>query len=73
VLDPFARSGTTLIAAERIGRCAYLIEHDPRWCDLILRRWQEFTKVPAVLDGSSATFAEIARERASDENGGHEP
>jgi hypothetical protein len=73
VFDPFARSGTTLIAAERTGRCARLIEYDPRWCDLILRRWQEFTKVPAVLDGPSAAFAEVAKERAGDRNGGREP
>ena len=62
-----------MIAAERTGRCAYVIEHDPRWCDLILRRWEQFTKIPAVLEGSSATFAEIAKERASDGNGGREP
>ena len=66
VLDPFARSGTTMIAAERTGRCAYLIEHDPRWCDVILRRWEELTKVPARLDESSATFAEVAKDRLSD-------
>src|SRR5262249_17528519 len=65
VLDPFARSGTTMIAAERTGRCARLIEHDPRWCDLILRRWEEFTKVPPRLDGCSATFAEVVKERSS--------
>lgn len=66
VLDPFAGSGTTMIAAERTGRCAYLIEHDPRWCDVILRRWEELTKVPARLDESSATFAEVAKDRLSD-------
>jgi len=66
VLDPSARSGTTMIAAERTGRCAHLIEHDPRWCDVILRRWEELTKVPARLDESSATFAEVAKERLSD-------
>jgi len=66
VLDPFAHSGTTMIAAERTGRCARLIEQDPRWCDVILRRWEELTKVPARLDESSATFAEVAKERLSD-------
>jgi len=66
VLDPFAGSGTTMIAAERAGRRARLIERDPRWCDVILRRWEALTKVPACLAESSATFAEIARERSSD-------
>ena len=72
VLDPFARSGTTMIAAERTGRCAYLIEHDPRWCDVILRRWEELTKVPARLDESSATFAEVAKDRLSEGTEGGE-
>src|SRR6266571_2283325 len=61
VLDPFAGSGTTMIAAERTDRRAYLIERDPRWCDVILRRWEALTKVPACLAESSATFAEVAK------------
>jgi len=65
VLDPFAGSGTTMIAAERTDRRAYLIERDPRWCDVILRRWEALTKVPACLAESSATFAEVAKERSS--------
>jgi site-specific DNA-methyltransferase (adenine-specific) len=43
VLDPFGGSGTTLIAAERAGRRAFLMELDPRYCDVIVRRWEEFT------------------------------
>jgi len=66
VLDPFAGSGTTMIAAERTGRRARLIERDPRWCDVILRRWQKLTKAPARLAKSAATFAEIAKERSAD-------
>ncbi len=64
VLDPFAGSGTTMIAAERTGRCARLIERDPRWCDVIVRRWEKLTKVAARHAESSATFAEISSERA---------
>jgi DNA methylase len=66
VLDPFAGSGTTMIAAERTGRRARLIERDPRWCDVILRRWEKLTKVPARHAESSTAFAEIAKERSSD-------
>ncbi|HET6576247.1 MAG TPA: DNA methyltransferase [Fimbriiglobus sp.] len=43
VLDPFAGSGTTLFAAEQTGRTAHLVELDPRYCDVVVRRWEEFT------------------------------
>jgi DNA modification methylase len=43
VLDPFAGSGSTLIAAERIGRVCAAVELDPRYCDVILARWEAFT------------------------------
>lgn len=43
VVDPFGGSGTTLIAAERLGRKARLVELDPAYCDTIARRWAEFT------------------------------
>jgi DNA methylase/ParB-like nuclease family protein len=66
VLDLFAGSGTTMIAAERTRRCARLMERDPRWCDVIVRRWEKWTKVAARHAESSATFAEIAKERSSD-------
>jgi DNA modification methylase len=42
VLDPFGGSGTTLIAAARAGRVAHLVELDPRYCDVIRRRWERF-------------------------------
>ncbi len=42
VLDPFAGSGTTLLAAERLGRTAFCVELDPRYCDVIRRRWAEY-------------------------------
>jgi DNA modification methylase len=44
VLDPFGGSGSTLMAAEQTGRCAYLIELDPLYCDTILARWEAATK-----------------------------
>ena len=43
VFDPFGGSGTTLIAAEKTGRHASLIELDPKYVDVIVRRWQDFT------------------------------
>jgi DNA modification methylase len=43
VLDPFGGSGSTLIAAERTGRIASLVELDPGYCDVILARWEQFT------------------------------
>ncbi len=43
VLDPFGGSGTTLIAAEQSERTAFLVEKSPAYCDLIVKRWEEFT------------------------------
>ena len=50
VLDSFGGSGTTLIAAERTGRKALFMELDPKYCDVIVKRWEEFTGKKAVLD-----------------------
>ncbi len=49
VLDGFGGSGSTLIAAEKTGRSARLIELDPKFCDVIVKRWEEFTGQKAVL------------------------
>jgi DNA modification methylase len=43
ILDTFGGSGTTLIAAERIQRQARLVELDPKYCDVIVKRWEDFT------------------------------
>ena len=56
VLDPFGGSGTTLIACEKVGRQARLIELDPKYCDVIVRRWQEFTGRLAMNEESGAIF-----------------
>ena len=63
VLDPFAGSGSTLIACQRRKRRARLMEIDPRYVDVICRRWQLFSGKSAVLDGDGRMFAEIAAER----------
>ena len=49
VLDPFGGSGTTLIACEQTGRSCRMLEIDPHYCDVIIRRWEEFTGEKAVL------------------------
>ena len=63
VLDPFAGSGSTLIACEKTGRQARLIELEPRYCDVIVRRWQEYSGRQAMLDGDGRSFEEVADER----------
>ena len=63
VLDSFGGSGTTLIAAQKNGRYAYLMELDPRYVDVIVKRWQEFTGQEAILDGDGRTFNEMKNER----------
>jgi len=50
VLDSFGGSGTTLVAAEKNGRIAYLMEIDPKYCDVIVKRWEEFTGKKALLE-----------------------
>lgn len=52
VFDMFAGSGTTLIACEQTGRAARLIELDPKYCDVIVRRWEEFTGQKAIRPAS---------------------
>ena len=63
VLDLFGGSGSTLIAAEKLGRRARLMEIDPHYTDVIVRRWQEFTGKKAVLEGSGRNFEQVADER----------
>lgn len=64
VYEPFCGSGTTLMAAEQTGRICYAIELDPKYVDVIVRRWQGFTGKQATLDGDGRTFDEVAEERA---------
>ena len=66
VLDPFGGSGTTVLAAEKTGRRARLIELDPLYVDVAVRRWEALTGGQAVLDGAGKTFAEMVAERRED-------
>jgi DNA modification methylase len=63
VLDCFGGSGTTMIAAEKTGRSARLVELDPKYCDVIVRRWQEFTGKEATLNGTKKTFAAVEKKK----------
>ena len=63
VLDPFGGSGSTLIACEKTGRQARLIELEPRYCDVIVRRFQEYAGKTATLEVDGRTFADVAAER----------
>jgi DNA modification methylase len=63
VLDPFGGSGSTLIACERSGRQARLIEMEPKYCDVIIRRWQEYSGKQAVLESDGRAFKDLAVER----------
>jgi DNA modification methylase len=65
VLDPFMGSGTTILAAERVGRRAYGLELDPLYVDAAVRRWQHFTKRDVILKGSGQAFDDVAAARAS--------
>jgi DNA modification methylase len=52
-----------LIAAEKTGRSARLIEYDPVYCDTIVRRWETYTGKRATLEGHHRTFEEVTDER----------
>jgi DNA modification methylase len=62
VLDPFAGSGSTTIACEKTGRRARSIELDPRYVDVAVMRYQEFTGLEAVLDNDGRSFRQIQQE-----------
>ena len=63
VLDGFAGSGATLVAAERTGRRARLIEIDPLYCDVICRRWRVLTGRQAILEGEDIPFDDVQAAR----------
>jgi DNA modification methylase len=63
ILDVFGGSGTTLIACEKSGRQARLIELEPRYCDVVCRRFMDFSGKTATLEADGRTFADVAAER----------
>ncbi len=62
VLDLFGGSGSTLLACEKLDRSAYLMELDPKYCDVIIQRWQEFTGQNAVHLDSNKTYNELIND-----------
>jgi DNA modification methylase len=66
VLDPFAGSGTVLIAAERTGRHARAVELEPKYVDVAVMRWQRVTGSQAVLAATGQTWEEVQGERLAE-------
>ncbi|WP_164516607.1 DNA methyltransferase, partial [Minwuia thermotolerans] len=66
VLDGFGGSGTTLIAAEQVGRKARLLEFDPAYCDTIVRRWERITGKHATLAATGERFEDVEEERLAE-------
>jgi DNA modification methylase len=61
--DPFLGSGSTLIAAEKLGRTFAGIEIEPTYCDISIQRWENLTSSQAILESSGQPFSEVAKER----------
>ena len=59
ILDPFLGSGTTLMACEKLQRFCYGIELDPKYCDVIIKRWQQFTGKEAIHEQTGKTYNSI--------------
>jgi DNA modification methylase len=72
VLDPFAGAGSTLISCENLERKARLIEIDPQYVDVTVRRWQDYTGSKAFLEGDGRAFEQIAAEQRDAVAGGPE-
>ncbi len=66
VLDPFAGSGSTLIACERRQRRCHAIELDPKYCDVIVTRWQDYTEKDAIHQSSGLNFQNLRDHRKED-------
>lgn len=61
ILDLFGGSGSTLIGAEQTGRRGHIMELDPKYCDVIVKRWQDYTGKDAVLESTGLTFNSYAK------------
>ncbi len=66
ILDPFGGSGTALIAAEKTGRRARVVEIDPYYCDVAIRRWESFSGKQAVLAQTDESFEDVDERRSNE-------
>jgi hypothetical protein len=65
VLDQFAGSGTTILAADKVGRIAFGVEYEPGYVDVAIKRWQKSTKLEATLAGNDRGSEEIGAARSA--------
>jgi len=63
VRDPFGGSGSTLMACEKTGRRAAMVELQPKFVDVIVRRWQDYTHATAQLETDGRSFEAVSEER----------
>ena len=63
VYDPLPGSGTSIVAAEATGRICFSLEIDPAYCDLVVRRWRDFTGKIATLESGGQSFHDIGKTR----------
>ena len=68
ILDPFAGSGSTVIACENLTRRARLVEIDPSYVDVIVRRWQHYTGRAAELEPDGRSFDQVAEDDSRKES-----
>ena len=68
VMDFFGGSGSTLIACEKTNRQARLMELEPKYCDVIIKRWQDFTGKIAVHADTNIPFAEVTHGNKKENN-----
>jgi len=64
ILDVFGGSGSTLIACEKTARDCRMMELDPKYCDVIIKRWQDFTGQDAILESTGETYKELESGRS---------
>lgn len=65
IADYFGGSGSTLIAAEKHGIDAFIMEYDPKFCDVIIKRWQDFTGKEAILETTKETFNSLSKDHGT--------
>ena len=62
-VEPFGGSGSTLMGAETTGRTCYTMEMQEKYCDVIIKRWQDFTGEQATLEATGQTYDQLKQER----------